>query len=78
MPIVIEEKLIFIKFMILIFRNFYVALSDKDLIRSALRRWEENTCIEFKEIDNTNTEAHYLKFAKGQGLANHLVNLNLS
>jgi hypothetical protein len=45
----------------------FKAFLDKEVIRMGLKRWEENTCLEFKEITSTNTDVHYLKFIKGAG-----------
>jgi hypothetical protein len=42
---------------------------EKEIIRAALRRWEENTCLEFLELNSDDSSApHYLKFTRGQGL----------
>lgn len=38
---------------------------EKVLIKSAIKRWEENTCLEFKQILNKSEHPHYLRFFKG-------------
>lgn len=41
--------------------------NEKTLIKSALKRWEEDTCIEFKPVVNKNQTPHYMRFFKGHG-----------
>lgn len=40
---------------------------EKDMIKQALKRWEESTCLEFKQILSKNDQPHYLRFFKGSG-----------
>jgi len=40
---------------------------ERSLIKSSLKRWEQDTCIEFKQIVNKKDHPHYLRFFKGHG-----------
>ena len=42
------------------------AASEKDMIRTAIRRWEEETCITFREYSSA-PSGRYLRFIKGGG-----------
>jgi hypothetical protein len=43
------------------------AAEERALIISALLRWEQGTCLEFKELECWRRDVHFLKFIRGQG-----------
>jgi hypothetical protein len=41
-------------------------LNEKSIIKQALGKWQEKTCVIFIEIQTTTLGVHYLRFIKGE------------
>ena len=54
---------------LLIGNNFLflnIALNEQSIIKQALDKWEQKTCITFIEIQTPTSGVHYLRFIKGE------------
>ena len=45
--------------------SLHIVSNEQDIIREALDRWQEKTCIQFSEIKIPTPGVHYLRFIKG-------------